>query len=78
MLFVTLSSVAVLRQKGRSRVNKCFMRLIWTLGNQDKPMIALVLQRTPKILSLAIIFLSFWDNFLICKDNNKKISNNNL
>ena len=24
-LFVTLSSVAVSRQKGRSRVNKCFM-----------------------------------------------------
>ena len=28
---MTLSSVAVSRQKGRSRVNKCFMWLIWTL-----------------------------------------------
>ena len=42
---MTLSSVAVSRQKGRSRVNKC---VIWTLGNQDKPMIALVLQSAPK------------------------------
>ena len=45
---MTLSSVAVSRQKGISRVNKCFMRIIWTLGNQDKPMIALVLQSAPK------------------------------
>ena len=45
---MTLSSVALSRQKGRSRVNKCFMRIIWTLGNQDKPMIALVLQSAPK------------------------------
>ena len=47
-LFVTLSSVAVSRQKGRSRVNKCVMWLIWTLGNQDEPMIALVLKSAPK------------------------------
>ena len=45
---MTLSSVAVSRQKGRSRVNKCFMRIIWLLGNQDRPMIALVLQSAPK------------------------------
>ena len=45
---MTLSSVAVSRQKGRSRVNKCFMQIIWTLGNQDKAMIALVLQSAPK------------------------------
>ena len=43
-LFVTLSSVAAIsRQKGRSRASKCFVWLIWTLGNQDEPMIALVL-----------------------------------
>ena len=46
--FVTLSSVAVSRQKGRSRVNKCFIGLIWTSGSQDKPMIALVLLSAPK------------------------------
>ena len=47
-LFVTLSSVAISRQKGRSRVSKCFMWLIWTSGNQNEPMIALVLQSAPK------------------------------
>ena len=45
---MTLSSVAVSRQKGRSRVNKFFMWIIWTLRIQDKPMIALVLQSAPK------------------------------
>ena len=45
---MTLSSVVVLRQKGKSKVNKRFVRIIWTLGNQDKPMIALVLQSAPK------------------------------
>ena len=43
-LFVTLSSVAVSRQKGRSRVSKCFMWSVLTLGNQTKPMIALLRQ----------------------------------
>ena len=42
-LLVTLSSVAVSRQMERSRVSTCFMWLIWTLGNQDEPMIVLVL-----------------------------------
>ena len=45
---MTLSSVAKSRQKGRSIVSKCFMWLIWTLGNQDEPMVALVLQSAPK------------------------------
>ena len=36
---MTLSSVAISRQKGRSRVSKTFMWLIWTLGNQDESMI---------------------------------------
>ena len=45
---MTLSSVAVSRQKGRSRVNKSFMRIIWTLRNQDRPMIAFVLQSARK------------------------------
>ena len=47
-LFVTLSSVAISRQNGRSGVSKCFKWLIWTLGNQDESMIALVLQSAPK------------------------------
>ena len=29
-------------------MNKCFMWFIWTLGNQDEPMIALLLQSAPK------------------------------
>ena len=45
---MTLSSVAISHQKERPRVNKFFMSIIWTLGNQDKPMIALVLQNVPK------------------------------
>ena len=47
-LFVTLSSVAVSRQKGRSRVNESFMRIIWMLRNQERPMIAFVLQSARK------------------------------
>ena len=42
-LFVTLLSVAKSFKKKRSRVNKCFMWSIWTLGNQDEPMVALLL-----------------------------------
>ena len=45
---MTLSSVAVSRQKGRSRVNKSFMGIIWMLRNQDRPMIAFVLQSARK------------------------------
>ena len=45
---MTLSSVAVLRQKGRSRVNTFFMWIIWMLCNQGKPMIAFVLQSVQK------------------------------
>ena len=45
---MTLSSVAVSRQKGRSRVNESFMWIIWMLRNQDRPMIAFVLQSARK------------------------------
>ena len=45
---MTLSSVAVSRQKGRSRVNESFMRIIWMLRNQERPMIAFVLQSARK------------------------------
>ena len=45
---MTLSSVAVSRQKGRSRVNESFMLIIWMLRNQDRPMIAFVLQSARK------------------------------
>ena len=45
---MTLSSGAILRQKGTSGVSKCFMWLIWTLGYQDTPIIALVLQSALK------------------------------
>ena len=45
---MTLLSVAVSGQKGRAGVSKCFMGLIWTLCNQDKPMIALLLRSAPK------------------------------
>ena len=45
---MTLSSVAKSHQKERSRVSKCFMWLILTLGNQDEPMVALFLQSAPK------------------------------
>ena len=43
-----LSSVAKSRQKRRPRVSKCFMWSVCTLGNQDEPMIALVLWSAPK------------------------------
>ena len=45
---MTLSSVAVSRQKGKSRVNESFMRIIWMLRNQERPMIAFVLQSARK------------------------------
>ena len=45
---MTLLSVAVSRQKGRSRVNESFMRIIWMLRNQERPMIAFVLQSARK------------------------------
>ena len=45
---MTLLSVAISRQKGRSSVSKCFIWLFWTVGNQNEPMIALVLQGAPK------------------------------
>ena len=46
--FKMLLSVAVSRQKEKSRVNKCFMGIILTLGNENKSMIALVLSSAPK------------------------------